>query len=129
MFWLLFCCINNVASEVFNFEKLNFSKTTVVYWNILVTFSAIKTQEISTDWKCRLHLEKQFNIKLLSKKTGRKTFSSFRNSQNHPKILLGLFSPESPSAYVLCKIMGTVLNKKDENRKRVCWWFIKYLMT
>ena len=37
-----------------------------------MTFSAIKTQEISTDRKCRLHLEKQFNIKLLSKNTGKK---------------------------------------------------------
>ena len=31
------------------------------------------------------HLEKQFNIELLSKKTGTKKFSSFRKSQNHLK--------------------------------------------
>ena len=28
---LLFSCVNNVALEVFTFEKLNFSKTTVAY--------------------------------------------------------------------------------------------------
>ena len=45
--------------------------------------------------KRRLHLQKQFNMKLLSKKTGRKTFLSFSKSQNHKKNLHGLFSPES----------------------------------
>ena len=40
-------------------------------------------------------MEKQFNVKLLSKKTGTRKFSSFRKSQNHLKNL-GLFSPESP---------------------------------
>ena len=61
MFWLkFFSCVNNVAFEVFNFE--------LCVWDILVILSEIKTQEISVDWKCRLHLEKQFNIKVLSKK-------------------------------------------------------------
>ena len=35
----------------------------------VIDISAIKTQQISTDGKCRLNLEKQFNIKLLSIKT------------------------------------------------------------
>ena len=59
-------------------------------------FSAFKTKQISTDCKCRLHLEKQINIKLLHKKTGRKTLSSLRKSQNHLKNVLGFFSPELP---------------------------------
>ena len=40
-------------------------------------------------------LEKQFKMKLWSTKTGRKTLSSFRKSQNHLKNLLGLFSRET----------------------------------
>ena len=46
-------------------------------------------------------MEKQFNIKLLSKKTGTKNFSSFRKSHNHLQNLLGLFSPESPLRLLL----------------------------
>ena len=76
---LLFSCVNNVGISVKPLLRLGH----------LVIFSAIKTQKISTDWKCRLPLEKQFNIKLLSKKTGRKTFSSFRKSCL--KNLLGLY--------------------------------------
>ena len=53
-----------------------------------MVFCAIKAQEISTDWKCRLPLEKQFNIKLLSKKNWEKNFSYFRKCQNHLKNLL-----------------------------------------
>ena len=49
-------------------------------------------------------LENQFNTNFLSKKTGRKTFSSSRKSQSHLKNLLGLFSPESPSSYWSIKI-------------------------
>ena len=55
---VLFSHVNNVALEVFNFEKLNFSKTTVAH-EIFSDFSAFKTKKISTDWKCRLHLGKK----------------------------------------------------------------------
>ena len=78
--------------------------------------SAFKTKQISTEWKCRLHLEKQVKIKVLGKKTGRKTFSSFKKSQNHLKNLLGLFSPESP---FFCEIVSTtdfcIFWKKDND--------------
>ena len=40
-------------------------------------------------------LERQFKMKLWSTKTGRKTLSSFRKSQNHLKNLLELFSRET----------------------------------
>ena len=45
---VLFSHVNNVALEVFNFEKLNFSKITVAH-EILSDFSAFKTKKISTD--------------------------------------------------------------------------------
>ena len=64
-------------------------------------FSAIKTQQMSTESKCRLRLEKQFNLKLGSEKMGRKAFSSFRKFQNHFKNLPELFSPESPIAWLI----------------------------
>ena len=66
----LFSGSNNVALKAFNFE-----------WDILVIFSAVKTQEISTDWKCSLHLEKQF-IQNFWVKNWKKNFSSFRKSQS-----------------------------------------------
>ena len=59
----------------------------------------------------KFYLEKQFNIKLSSKKTGIKKFSSFRKSQNHLKNLLGLFLPESPSCINIENQQST--NPKD----------------
>ena len=58
-------------------------------------FSAIKTQQVSTDRKFRLHLEIQFHIKLLRQKIGGKTFTYFKKSQNHLKNLFDFFSSES----------------------------------
>ena len=77
MFWLkklLLSHVNNVALEVFNFDKLNFSKTTV--WH-----------------KANV---KQIDIKLLSKKTGRKTFFLSENPKTIYKTFLGFFHHSHP---------------------------------
>ena len=67
-------------------------------------FSDIKTQEISLTENNDYIWKKQFNIKLLCKKTGTKKFSSFRKSQNHLKNLLGLSSSEASVSFVICQL-------------------------
>ena len=62
-------------------------------------FSAIKTQENSID--CRLHLEKQFNIKLWSKKTERKTFPFSENLKPMQKTFFGISHQNLPAELLL----------------------------
>ena len=56
----LFSHVNNVAWEVFNFEKLNFSKTTVAYWTFQWYFLHLKlsrsllTENVDYIWKQKL---------------------------------------------------------------------------
>ena len=49
---LLFSCVNNAALEVFKFEKLNFSKTTVAYGTFYGTFKrSVLTENNDYIWK------------------------------------------------------------------------------
>ena len=88
----MFSCVNNVALEVFNFEKLNFSKNSVAYGVFLQLKHRRSVLTENADYIWKYNLLQNFWVKKLEEKL----FPFSENPKTILKTFLGFFHKNQP---------------------------------